>query len=310
MAKVTVIIPNYNHAEYLNRRIDSVLQQTYADFEIILLDDCSTDRSKEILLNYKNNPAVSQIVINEKNTGSPFEQWTKGFELSSGDYIWIAESDDWCEPTLLETLVNPMLADDSIVLSYCQSLLVTDKGEITYKTESNQLEQYLDGNDFVRGSMFGDTVLVNAGMAVFRKSSITKIDNLYKTMKSAGDWMFWVNIALTGNVFVSGKYLNYFNRHMGTVSSKSELDGEDIYEGNKVFSFVLKTTNPSDSEIQDAVKKRLEIYFQQKKKYSNRVIANNALKMVLELHPYAIKTYRKKIIRKLIFSLAQRIHIL
>jgi len=300
MAKVSVIIPNYNHADYLKGRIDSVLNQTYTDFEVILLDDCSSDKSKEILLSYKDHPKVSQVVLNDKNCGSPFEQWAIGFELAKGDFIWIAESDDWCEPTLLETLVKPLLEDETIVLSFCQSLLVTDEGDIIYKTESRKLEQCLKGRDFVASSMFGDTILVNAGMAIFIKSSLDHIDHHYKSMKSAGDWMFWVNIALTGNVFISGKYLNYFRRHSGTVTLKAEVSGNDITEGNKVFTTVLKLTKPTETEIINAIKQRLDIYFQQKNKYLTKFIERNALKMVLSIHPFAKSIYRKIRFKKLI----------
>ena len=54
MPLVTVIIPNYNHAKYLRQRIDTVLNQTYTSFEVIILDDCSTDNSKDIILSYPN----------------------------------------------------------------------------------------------------------------------------------------------------------------------------------------------------------------------------------------------------------------
>ena len=137
MPKVSVIIPNYNHAPYLKRRIDSVLNQTYTDFEVILLDDCSTDESREVLLMYQDHPKVSHVVINRENSGSPFKQWHRGFELAKGEYIWIAESDEWCEPTLLETLVEPMLRDEFIVLRYCQSLLASERGKVIYYTTNN-----------------------------------------------------------------------------------------------------------------------------------------------------------------------------
>lgn len=91
---VSVIIPNYCHARFLNQRIDSVLNQTYSDYEVIILDDCSTDNSREIIESYRNHPKISHIVYNEKNSGSTFIQWEKGFELARGEYIWIAESDD------------------------------------------------------------------------------------------------------------------------------------------------------------------------------------------------------------------------
>src|SRR6478735_6868594 len=102
MPTVSVIVPNYNHAAYLPARINSILQQTYTDFELILLDDCSADNSREILENFRHHPKVSHIVYNEVNSGTTFKQWNKGIGLSKGKYIWIAESDDNCEAGLLE----------------------------------------------------------------------------------------------------------------------------------------------------------------------------------------------------------------
>ena len=75
---VSVIVPNYNHAPYLRERIDSILNQTFQDFELILLDDCSPDNSREIINSYKDNPHVSHIVLNEENSGNTFVQWDLG----------------------------------------------------------------------------------------------------------------------------------------------------------------------------------------------------------------------------------------
>ena len=91
MPKVSVIIPNYNHAQFLEQRVESVLNQTFQDFEIIFLDDASTDNSKEVFSKYSNHPKISHVIFNETNSGSPFKQWNKGFGLSTGEYIWIAE---------------------------------------------------------------------------------------------------------------------------------------------------------------------------------------------------------------------------
>lgn len=71
---VSVIVPNYNYACYLPERIASILNQTYSDFELILLDDASTDNSVSVLEEYRNNSHVSHIVVNEQNTGIPFQQ--------------------------------------------------------------------------------------------------------------------------------------------------------------------------------------------------------------------------------------------
>lgn len=69
---VSVIIPNYNHARFLDERIQSVINQTYQNFELIILDDNSTDNSVEVMNQYKDDPHVSQIVVNEVNSGSTY----------------------------------------------------------------------------------------------------------------------------------------------------------------------------------------------------------------------------------------------
>ena len=127
---VSVIVPNYCHSQYLDERILSILNQTYQDFELIILDDCSPDNgaSKEVIERYRNNPHVSHIVYNKVNSGSPFKQWHKGFELAEGKYIWIAESDDKCDNRLLEILVDACQKDDA-VLAFCKSQAFYDNDE-------------------------------------------------------------------------------------------------------------------------------------------------------------------------------------
>jgi glycosyltransferase involved in cell wall biosynthesis len=71
---ISVVIPNYNHAQFLEKRIESVLNQTYKNIEIILLDDKSTDNSIDIIKKYEQNPVVSHVLQNTENSGSPFLQ--------------------------------------------------------------------------------------------------------------------------------------------------------------------------------------------------------------------------------------------
>src|ERR1041384_7243968 len=100
MPAVSVIIPNYNHARYLRRRVESVLGQTYQDFEVILLDDGSTDDSRGIIASYEGDARVT-IAMNAANSGSVFKQWNKGVQMARGRYVWIAESDDYAGPGFL-----------------------------------------------------------------------------------------------------------------------------------------------------------------------------------------------------------------
>lgn len=122
--KVSVIIPNYRHALYLKERIDSVLEQTYRDFEVIILDDCSPDDSREIIETYRTREKIAHIVYNERNSGSTFMQWQKGFDLAQGEYIWIAESDDFADPGFLSSCVEQLENEPSCTLAYTESRLV------------------------------------------------------------------------------------------------------------------------------------------------------------------------------------------
>ena len=144
MIKVSVIIPNYNHSEFLEQRIQSVLNQTYQHFELIILDDASTDNSRAIIENYQDDPKINAIVYNQQNSGSTFLQWKKGIELAKGDWIWIAESDDWCEITLLQVLTDGIIRNPGCVISYCQSLMV-EGNKILWSSCTENLEQFLDG---------------------------------------------------------------------------------------------------------------------------------------------------------------------
>lgn len=280
---ISVIVPNYNHSEFLHRRIDSILNQTCQDFELILLDDCSIDGSVEILRKYEQNEHVSYIVVNEKNGGSPFVQWQRGFDLAKGEYICVAESDDWWEPTILETLLKGM--KDGVVLSVCQTHLIDERKTITYATRMNPSQGVVDGRNFVMNNLAGDTMVVNAGMCMFRKSILKGIQPLYLDYKGAGDWMFWIEVALQGNVTISDEALNFCYRHSKTVTSYSLRSGRDMQEGNSICKYAIKRLSPKAKELVKILKQRYGIYVQQKGLYESKDVLLKAKRDLLSMHP-------------------------
>lgn len=238
---VSVIIPNYNHARYLEQRLDSVFGQTYPNFEVIILDDCSTDNSLEVINRYKDNPHLSQIVINETNSGSTFKQWDKGINLAHGEIIWIAESDDWCELNLLEELIKAFLHNSGTVLAYNSTLVLYDDGY-----EANRLyigkNQYMSGMRYIKHYLSLFNWIMNASCAIFSKKAALKAKPDYKEYKGAGDYLFWIEIAKQGNVAIVNQRLSYFCRHDGSVTSRKDIDGTNQHEvmniNNYIFSLV------------------------------------------------------------------------
>ena len=129
--KVSVIIPNYNYENFIIERIDSILNQTYPIYELIILDDKSTDNSVKVI-----NDKIKTIkdvkvrfIENEKNTGSPFSQWQKGISLVEGDYFWIAEADDSAHPKFLETTMAAF-DNEKVILSYTDSARIDENNDL------------------------------------------------------------------------------------------------------------------------------------------------------------------------------------
>lgn len=235
---VSVIIPNYNHASYLDQRIQSVLNQTYNNFEVIILDDKSPDNSVEVIRQYENNPHVSHIVINNQNSGSTFVQWKRGLELAKGDIIWIAESDDYCEPTFLQECVSGYISMPGCVVAYCTSEYVdasnNDLG--TYCQYDKPLYQ-MTGSDFVRQRNAFGCAIWNASSAIFSKAAALSIDECYQSYKMCGDKLFWILMAEKGNVVHVNKIMNYFRQHQNKVSPKRFRDGTWLTEEFEIFKY-------------------------------------------------------------------------
>ena len=232
MVSISIIVPNYNHSSYLKQRLESIFNQSYQDFEVILLDDCSTDDSWEILQYYSTHPKVTYCIRNEVNSGSPFKQWKKGIDLAKGDWIWIAESDDWAEFEFLEELIN--LGSDSVVLKNCCSLRV-DNIEIKQKhiswnylddKNSSRWDNYYknDGRSEICEYLSYINIFPNASAVIFKKP--LSFPDIILEMKYSGDWYFWISILEKGSVAYSPKCLNYYRNHIQTTRAIKNIENE------------------------------------------------------------------------------------
>lgn len=234
--KVSVIVPNYNHAPYLRQRLDSIFNQTFQDFEVIILDDCSTDNSKEIIEQYQSNPKVSHIVYNETNSGSPFKQWAKGFDLAQGEFIWIAESDDWAEQTFLQVLSSQMGNDVSF--AFCNSFMTTDAQKNILHPDLKSFR--LNGKTFIRKYLSFENIPYNASSILFRRKNLSNINLDFQNFKSAGDWLFWIYNSTLGDVIFENKPLNYCRLHEHNTTQKNMKNGVLLEENLIIFHYLKK----------------------------------------------------------------------
>jgi len=252
--KVSVVVPNYNHARFLRQRLDSIVRQTFQDFELILLDDCSTDRSQSILFDYVADPRV-KIEFNDKNSGSTFKQWNKGVKLAEGKYIWIAESDDYADSRFLQTLVARLDEMPTAVLCSCRSWRVSSSGEISGFSDSYFCEEtprwtadfWADGREECRKYLVRCNTIPNASSVVFRKEAYEQVGGADENLVFCGDWKLWASMALTGGgIAYVGQPLNYHRSHEMTVTAKSQRLGVDAAEWLQVIRWLLQRVTPTE----------------------------------------------------------------
>ncbi|WP_231490263.1 glycosyltransferase family 2 protein [Pedobacter sp. Leaf170] len=242
---VSVIIPNYNHEKYLKTRIESVLNQTFQDFEIIILDDCSTDFSVAILEKYTTHKKISFLLYNEKNSGNTFKQWIKGLSLCKGDYIWIAESDDFACKNFLKYTVRKLNASDKIGCVFAESIWIDDNNE-KIANPKHKLSSVADmeSSNFIINYMLDGNFIYNASAALFRKAAYIQnketIDKNIIKYKACGDWLFWALILENYSIDLVYSSQNYFRRIESSVSAKSINSIETSFETINVIAFIKK----------------------------------------------------------------------
>ncbi|MCR5547207.1 MAG: glycosyltransferase family 2 protein [Bacteroidales bacterium] len=239
---VSVIVPNYNHARYLPERINSILAQTYQNFEIILLDDHSSDNSVDILNGYINDPHVSSVIINENNSGSTFIQWETGIRLAKGEIIWIAESDDSCEPVFLESLVHVFMETADCAIAYCASLWIDEDGNPINTPKKYNEDYVFSGIDFIKQRLAIGTHIWNASSAIFRKSVYETIPRDYMTFRNTGDHLFWLELARSkgANVVFLHQQMNYFRKHGNNVSAQQDRFLNIYSEERRIFDIQVR----------------------------------------------------------------------
>ena len=257
---VSVIVPNYNCEKYLEKRLNSIFSQTYKDFELILLDDASTDKSLNVIEKYLSYADV-RFFKNQTNSGNPFKQWHKGFSDAKGEILWFAEADDFCEPDFLQKLL-PNFKNASVALSYCDSLTVDEEDQVVGNYDS-----YLSVLDFdhwkssyqVTGSQeinFGLGVknsIPNASAVLIRKSCVSEtVFQETLNFRFSGDWFFYTEVIKGMYIAFCSEKLNYHRKHSQTVTSKfNESAIQSLIEEQEIVHEKILESFPIDPSFLD-----------------------------------------------------------
>ncbi|OWY69462.1 hypothetical protein B7486_20620 [cyanobacterium TDX16] len=265
MPKVSVIIPNYNHAQFLEKRIQSVLDQTYQDFEIIYLDDASTDNSNEVFAKFADNSRI-RAIYNQTNSGSPFKQWNKGIRLAQGEYVWIAESDDYADKRLLAELVDKLDNNPTVGLAYCLSWFINEcdrsifnSKDLLYFPDKERWEKDFvnNGRDECSKYLIFENIIHNASAVLIRRSIYEKVGYANESLRLCGDWLLWVKMLLVSDIAFIAEPLNYYRAHSETVRYEASRNGIFAEESYQIVRYILANISCSKEVIEQVCETRI-----------------------------------------------------
>lgn len=268
--KISVVVPNYNYAKYISKRIDSIVQQTYPIYELIILDDCSTDDSVEIIekkikdIKVKYPELKVRFVRNEKNSGKAMKQWKKGFELAEGDYVWIAEVDDLSSRNFL-TEVMKGFDDPKVVISYAESAIINSFGLMVApnfrwsrdkEKNGHYKRSYInDGDKEIEEIMAIRCTIPNVSGVVFKndKKFLKYFDEAVK-FSQVGDWYFYAKVLENGKIAYNRRSLNKFRVHSSSKTSRSKKDRTHFDEVVLMHEYFSK-----DYDLKSSVRRAVEV---------------------------------------------------
>ena len=229
---VSVIVPNYNHADYLDERISTIVNQTYQNIEVLLMDDCSPDESRSVLEKWAAKDDRLEVLFNEKNSGSPFAQWARGSAWAKGKYLWIAESDDACALDMLALHVDALERNKKAVMAYSHSHLVDEEGGFLRDFKEDygfifgdasrwKSDFTVDGKVEVARSIIFSNTVPNASGVLFRKSVFDQVGAPETSWRLNGDWLFYARLLQHGELQFFATARNYFRFHERTQRSRA-----------------------------------------------------------------------------------------
>lgn len=220
------MVPNYNYGRYLRRRFQSILDQTFSDYEVIFVDNASTDDSRDVYGEFARDPRF-RAQFNEVNNGNVFKQWNIGVGLARGEFVWIAESDDWSEPGFLARMVELLDASPAAGVAFCASWYVEEEASprlwTWYWPEDMQplmdRDFVMHGRDACMQHLVRMPLIPNASAAVFRRQVFLDAGGADATYRIAGDQDVWFRLLLRSDLAYCATPMNHWRRQPAAVSS-------------------------------------------------------------------------------------------
>lgn len=258
--KISVVVPNYNYSNYLYQRVYSILNQNYKIHELIILDDASKDNSLFYIkqIEQKISEFVNvKVVVNDINSGNAFSQWQKGINLATGDYVWVAEADDYAKKNFLNEVVSPLKKNNNIVISYADTGFIDSNGYITKNSLVDQIDilktnhwnaSYVNkGIAEINCYSYLNCTIPNVSGTIIKKGNYDEIFESAKKFHQSGDWFTYLNILNLGDISFINKTLNYYRVHGNNISQTFDKKAH-ILEIQRIYKFVKEKYGIDDEQ--------------------------------------------------------------
>ncbi len=262
---VSAVVPNYNYADFLLERLYSILYQTYKIDELIILDDCSTDESRAMIdeIVEKLKPYISiRKIYNDTNSGIAFKQWQKGFNLAKGDYVWIAEADDYCDKRMVKKLVKCIKKDKNISIAYVDTAFIDKQGKIFLKSIRPEIDirktkhwnhSYItSGENELQNYTFLNCTIANVSSTLIKKGNYDAFFEKSVQYRQSGDWVLYANLMKLGDIAYINKPYNYYRVHGNNITStmKKQKHLEEIKRIHNGMRELTSITSWHEKEFQ------------------------------------------------------------
>lgn len=223
--KITIQICTYNRAHFIKQAIDSALSQTFKDFEILIMDDKSTDNTAEIIQPYLNDSRIKYIQ-NEKNLGITKNR-NKALSLSQGEYIAVLDSDDyWTDNTKLQKQVDFLDKNSDYILVGTKIIIVDENNNLIKKVN------YPVNNFIIKKLLLIKNLFCHSSV-MYRKKEIIDLGSYDENLRIWEDYDLWLKIGLKYKFANLNIYTTAYRKH----SNQSNSDKKNI--GREAQAYII-----------------------------------------------------------------------
>jgi glycosyltransferase involved in cell wall biosynthesis len=256
---VSIIFTSYNHQEYLRQALDSLVNQNYPNLEIIIIDDCSTDGSQEILKQYEHYENV-ELKLQAINSGSYVKASNYGASFAKGEYLLFAQCDDFSDSNQIEKLVFRALEFPHAGVIFSRSHLIDSKGVVIsndYENREYLFRKKCLKDSFISGDLMFDfltysCVIPNLSAALIKRELFVSVGGLSLKYKVASDWAMWLELSFLTNFYYVSQPLNYFRQHPTTIRNTIKFEHQ-VMELFEIFYDLVNSRNLS-------IRKKINLY--------------------------------------------------